>query len=151
MTTTANASPNPGGERRKHFDVLRLVRNCCRSSLRRITSGARSAGCLTLMARRRVGRSASRTRVEAQRKSWPNTRGVTIYQLTNRVRDGRTVYVSADEIVTTVSEWLAEFGATSPLVDDLAQAVRAADWPKTHTLEDHLSVEVTVAAGFGGP
>jgi hypothetical protein len=69
-----------------------------------------------------------------------------VYRLTDRLRDGRTVLVSVDEIVTTVSAWLAELGASSPLVEDLAQAVRAADWPKTYALGDYLSVDVSVAA-----
>ena len=70
---------------------------------------------------------------------------VTTYQLTDRLRDGHAVDVSADEIVTTVSGWLAELGAASPLVEDLAQAVRAGDWPKAHSLGDYLSVEVARA------
>jgi hypothetical protein len=69
-----------------------------------------------------------------------------MYQLTDRLHDGRTVQVSADEIVGTVSAWLAELGATSPLVEDLAHAVRADDWPKVHALSEYLSVEVTVSA-----
>lgn len=73
-------------------------------------------------------------------------RTVTIYQLTDRLHDGRTVHVSADEIVTTVSAWLAELGAASPLVEDLAQAVRVGDWPKTHSLGDYLSVQVAGVA-----
>jgi len=40
---------------------------------------------------------------------------------------------------------LAELGATSPLVEDLAAAVSAADWPKTRALSEFLSVEVAVA------
>lgn len=73
-------------------------------------------------------------------------RRATVYQLTNRLHDGRTVYVSADEIVTTVSTWLDELGAASPLVEDLAQAVRVGDWAKAHVLGDCLSVEVTAVA-----
>jgi hypothetical protein len=45
-----------------------------------------------------------------------------------------------------VSAWLAELGANSPLVDDLARAVRAGDWPTALGLGDYLSVDVTVAA-----
>ena len=70
---------------------------------------------------------------------------VTIYQLTDRLRDGRRVHVSADEIEATTSAWLAELGAASPLVDDFAEAVRAGDWPKAHALSDYLSVDVIVA------
>ncbi len=68
-----------------------------------------------------------------------------MYQLTDRLNKARTVQVSADEISTTVSGWLAELGATSPLVEDLARAVRAGDWPRTHSLGECLSVEVTGA------
>jgi hypothetical protein len=71
-------------------------------------------------------------------------RTVTIYQLTDRLHDGRTVHVSADEIVTTVSAWLAELGAASPLVKDLAEAVRVGDWPKARSLGDYLSLEVEI-------
>jgi hypothetical protein len=81
------------------------------------------------------------------RKSLPKSffvkRRAAVYQLTDRLHDGRTVYVSAGELVATVSAWLAELGATSPLVEDLAQAVCAGDWSKTHSLGDLLSVEVT--------
>jgi hypothetical protein len=70
---------------------------------------------------------------------------VTIYQLTDRLRDGRTVHVSADEIGATTSAWLAELGVASPLVDDFAEAVRASDWPKAHALSDYLAVDVIVA------
>jgi hypothetical protein len=73
-------------------------------------------------------------------------RTVPMYQLTNRLHDGRSVQVSADGIVPTVSAWLAELGTTSPIVEDLAQAVRAADWPKAHELSEVLSVDVTLAA-----
>mgnify|MGYP006172398107 CR=1 FL=1 len=40
-----------------------------------------------------------------------------------------TVEVPADAIATTVSGWLAELGADSPLVGDLQNAVNAGDWP----------------------
>lgn len=69
-----------------------------------------------------------------------------IYQITGRLHGGRTVHVPADEIVATVSAWLAEIGAASPLVENLAEAVRADDWPTTHSLSDVLSVDVAVAA-----
>lgn len=83
--------------------------------------------------------------LEAQGKSHTDMkRRATVYQLTNRLRDGYTAYVSADEIVTTVSAWLDELGAASPLVEDLAHAVRAGDWPKAHALADYLSLEITV-------
>jgi len=45
----------------------------------------------------------------------------TAYQLTDRLHEGRTAYVSADEIVSAVSTWLAELTAHSPFVEDLAR------------------------------
>jgi hypothetical protein len=70
----------------------------------------------------------------------------TAYQLTDRLHEGRTAYVSADEIVSAVSTWLAELGAHSPFVEDLARAVRNGDWVVAHSIADRLSVDVTVAA-----
>ncbi len=54
--------------------------------------------------------------------------------------------MAAHEIATTVSAWLAELGARSPLVDDLARAVHAGDWPAARDLGEFLSVDVTVAS-----
>jgi hypothetical protein len=71
---------------------------------------------------------------------------MTIYQLTDRLHDGRTVRVQADQIAATVASWLAELGACSPLVESLSRAVRGGDWPATHEIADYLSVEVQVAA-----
>ncbi|HZQ33790.1 MAG TPA: hypothetical protein VFB19_18910 [Mycobacterium sp.] len=70
----------------------------------------------------------------------------TTYQIADRLHTGRTARVSSDEIAATVSGWLAELDAASPLVDDLARAVRSADWPAAHALEDLLSVDVMIAA-----
>ncbi|MBV9089678.1 MAG: hypothetical protein JO044_07210 [Mycobacteriaceae bacterium] len=72
-------------------------------------------------------------------------RPLLVYQLTNCLGEGRRIRVTGDEIAPTVSAWLAELGATSPLVEDLAAAVSAADWPKTRALSEFLSVEVAVA------
>jgi hypothetical protein len=55
-------------------------------------------------------------------------------------------YVPEDRIVATVSAWLAELGAESPLVDDLAKAVRAGNWPAAHSIAEYLSVEVAFVA-----
>ncbi len=68
------------------------------------------------------------------------------YQLTDRLHEGRTAYVFAEDIVSTVSSWLAELGAHSPFVEDLARAVRNGDWVAAHSIADRLSVDVTVAA-----
>lgn len=70
---------------------------------------------------------------------------MTIYQLTDRLH-GRTVCVQADDIAATVTSWLAELDACSPLVKLLSRAVRDGDWPATHGIADFLSVEVQVAA-----
>jgi hypothetical protein len=69
-----------------------------------------------------------------------------IYRVTQCLRDGRTVEVPAHAIAATVSAWLAELGAASPLVDDLARAVRVGDWPAARALGEYLSVDVSVAA-----
>lgn len=74
------------------------------------------------------------------------TRVETRYYVTDRVHDGRTVEVSGREIATTVSAWLAELGARSPLVEDLARAACSGDWTTACALGDQLSVDVTVAA-----
>jgi hypothetical protein len=49
----------------------------------------------------------------------PATRTSAIYRVTDRLHQ-RCVHVPAHEIATTVSAWLAELGANSPLVDDLS-------------------------------
>lgn len=66
-----------------------------------------------------------------------------IYEVTDRLHEGRTVHVPCHEIGTTVSAWLAELGAQSQLVEELARAVGADDWPTAHAIGDRLSVEVT--------
>jgi hypothetical protein len=70
----------------------------------------------------------------------------TIYQIADRLHERRTVRVAGDDIVTTVSAWLAELGTQSPLVENLAHAVRADDWPAVYVIGERLSVDVTVAA-----
>jgi hypothetical protein len=74
------------------------------------------------------------------------TRHAAVYQVTDRLHDGRTLRVLSDEIASAVSGWLAELGVNSPLVDDFARAVRAGDWPAAHAFGDVLSVDVAVAA-----
>lgn len=68
-----------------------------------------------------------------------------IYRLTQCLRDGRAADVPGREIATTVAAWLAELGAHSPLVEDLARAVRTGDWPAAHAIGEYLSVTVTPA------
>jgi hypothetical protein len=69
-----------------------------------------------------------------------------IYRVAQCLRDGHTAEVPGSEIATTVSAWLAELDADSPLVEDLADAVRAGDWSAAHAIGEYLSVDVTVAA-----
>ena len=69
----------------------------------------------------------------------------TTYQLTDRLHDGHMARVPAHQIADTVSEWLAELGTHSPLVDDLARAVGRGDWPAAYALADCLSIEVAIA------
>lgn len=81
------------------------------------------------------------------RHHWPQRRPTTtIYQLTDRLDDEHMARVPAHQITATVSAWLAELGAHSPLVDDLARAVRVGDWPTAYALGECLSVEVAVAS-----
>jgi hypothetical protein len=68
------------------------------------------------------------------------------YQLTDCLHEGGTVHVSADRIACTVSAWLAELGAHSPLVEDLARTVRDGDWTAAYAIADLLSIDVAVAA-----
>jgi hypothetical protein len=67
------------------------------------------------------------------------------YSVIDRLHKGRSARVSVDEIAATVTYWLAELGATSPLVDDLVCALRCGDWPAAHELADHLSIDVAAA------
>jgi hypothetical protein len=85
-----------------------------------------------------------RPRWRHRRTRWavPTT---SIYRVTDRLHEGRTVDVPCHQIVTTVSAWLAELGANSQLVDDLARAVHVGDWPAVHAIGEYLSVDVTVA------
>ena len=54
--------------------------------------------------------------------------------------------MSADGIAYAESAWLAELGAHSPLVEDLARTVRDGDWTAAYAIADLLSVDVAVAA-----
>jgi len=69
-----------------------------------------------------------------------------LYRVTDQLHQGRTVAVPGDQIAPTVSGWLAELGAHSTLVEDLARAARAGNWPAAHAVGEQLSVDVTVAA-----
>ncbi|MCV7088760.1 hypothetical protein [Mycobacterium interjectum] len=83
----------------------------------------------------------------AWRPHWPQRRAPAIvYQLTDCLHDGHTARVAAAEIPATVSAWLDELGAHSPLVDDLERAVRGGDWAGACAIGDRLSVRVAVAS-----
>lgn len=69
-----------------------------------------------------------------------------LYQVTDRLHQGRAARVAPEQIAATVSGWLAELDVVSPRVDDLAAAVRSGNWVVAHALEDLLAVEVMVAA-----
>ena len=56
------------------------------------------------------------------------------------------IRVPAHEIAPIVSAWLAELGAHSPLVDDLARAACVANWAAAYAVGDQLSVDVALAA-----
>jgi hypothetical protein len=144
MPSTVTALPAPAGEHLRKVDVARFVHSWSRASIRRMASGARSTNCLTTPMRK-VIRIGGWTTHDAQAKSRTGARRkVTIYQVSDRLHDGRTVRLTAEEILPTVSSWLAELGASSPLAEDLAQAVRVGDWRKAHSLGDFLSVDVTM-------
>ena len=71
---------------------------------------------------------------------------MTMYQVTDLLHEGRTVDVPCHHIAATVSTWLAELGAQTALVDDLARAICAGDWPTAYAISDRLSIDVSVAA-----
>jgi hypothetical protein len=74
------------------------------------------------------------------------TRVETTYYVTDRLHNCRTVQVPGHEIAPIVSAWLAELGAHSPLVEDLARAACVGDWAATRAVGNQLYVDVTVAA-----
>jgi hypothetical protein len=74
------------------------------------------------------------------------TRVEKMYFITDRLHNGRTVQVSGRGIAPVVSAWLAELGAHSPLVEDLARAACIGDWAAACAVGEQLSVDVTVAA-----
>ncbi|MGB8386386.1 MAG: hypothetical protein WCE76_00645 [Mycobacterium sp.] len=69
-----------------------------------------------------------------------------MYRVSDRLHSERTVRVPAHQIAPIVSAWLAELGAHSPLVDDLARAACVGDWAAACAVGDQLSVDVTIAA-----
>jgi hypothetical protein len=79
------------------------------------------------------------------RRPFQDTRQRAIYQLTDRLH-GDIAHVAGNEIAATVSSWLADLGAQSPLVDELARAVQHHDWPVAYAIGETLSVDVAVAS-----
>jgi hypothetical protein len=76
----------------------------------------------------------------------PHTRRMeTLYRVTDRLHNGRTVQVPGRDIAAVVGVWLAELDAHSPLVEDLARAARGGDWTAAYAIGDLLSIDVTVA------
>lgn len=68
------------------------------------------------------------------------------YRVSQCLGGGRTAEVPGNQIAATISAWLAELGADSPLVEEFARAVRTGDWSAARALGEMLSVDVTVAA-----
>lgn len=68
-----------------------------------------------------------------------------VYRITQCLHDGLTVEVPGHAIGKTVSAWLAELGADSPLAFDLEKAVHAGNWAAARAIAEYLSVDVTVA------
>ena len=69
-----------------------------------------------------------------------------MYKVTDLLHEGRNVDVPCHLIATTVSTCLAELGAHTALVDDLARAICAGDWLTAYAISDRLSIDVSVAA-----
>lgn len=68
------------------------------------------------------------------------------YVLTDRLHRERTVCVTADEIIATVSRWLAGLDVQTPLVEELCRTIREGAWAEAHAIADTLSLDLTVAA-----
>ena len=79
------------------------------------------------------------------RRRRPQPAASRIYAVRHCVHGSRTIYIPASELAATVTEWLAEVGACSPLIEDLAQEVEANNWPAAHSISECLGIEVTVA------
>lgn len=69
-----------------------------------------------------------------------------LYEVCDRLHEGRTVRVPAPQIACTVSGWLADLGVHSPWVEQLAAAVQAGDWVTVRAIGEHLSVDISFAS-----
>jgi hypothetical protein len=67
------------------------------------------------------------------------------FVVVDRLHGRRAVGVPGEQIAATVSSWLAELGADSPLIDVLQRAAQRGDWPTVYALGERLSVDVAVA------
>jgi hypothetical protein len=76
----------------------------------------------------------------------PTTATTTFYLVTDLLHRGHTVRVRGDMIAATVSDWVAELGADSPLITDLAHAVESGNWRAVYAISERLSVHVAIAA-----
>lgn len=74
-----------------------------------------------------------------------------LYRITDSLHTERTALVPGSDIATTVSAWLAELGIHTPLVDDLASAVRSGDWASAYAIGEYLSVLVIPVHRRGEP
>ena len=54
--------------------------------------------------------------------------------------------MSADQLDTTVANWLAQLGVHSSIAADFARTVCEGNWAAAHALADALSIDVAVAA-----
>jgi hypothetical protein len=93
-----------------------------------------------------VGSTVRLIEEAAMRFAMHLTRVERLYYVTDRLHNGRTVQAPGHEIAPIVSAWLAELGAHSPLVEDLARAACVGDCAAACAVGDQLSVDVTVAA-----
>jgi len=69
-----------------------------------------------------------------------------LYQVRDRLHEGRTVNVAGPEIAATVAAWLADLDVNSPLVEQFARAARLGDWAVAHAIGEHLSVDISYVA-----
>lgn len=74
------------------------------------------------------------------------TKTAKTYDIVDRLHARRAAHVPVDLIAATVTSWLAELGAASPMAEDLARAAGAGNWPAVHAISDCLSLDLTVAA-----
>ncbi|BBX85920.1 hypothetical protein [Mycolicibacterium aubagnense] len=67
------------------------------------------------------------------------------FVVVDRLHGRRAEEVPGERIAATVSNWLAELGVETPLIDALESAAQNQDWPTVYALGERLSVDVMVA------